>query len=316
MNSAKTFRNILLACGLGGAIASGCVITTGSVDCEVCNDSPLCHNQEVTNTNGEVVCVCDPGYTWEDPNDSTNLECERVPSKPGASNCVEPNSEQIGEQCYCVDGYNWCTADENDLTCCIDPAQETAAGGTDTDDSQGTASDTDGSDTDPSGTDTDDSSSTTGQNQPPPDSECTEDGLRACSNTSADDVSGSTAWTCLSGAWQELDLDAECEFEGGDFGYGCYDGGADVGVVIECGNGPGTDCTDERSCSDSDLLQLCIWGKLTDVSCNTACTDVNAETTWDFGECLADATGDFCQCCDDPDGNTCDCGGASTCEGA
>jgi hypothetical protein len=313
MNSAKILRNILLACGFGGALASGCVITTGSVDCEMCNDSPLCHNQiSVDPATGKEGCVCDPGYTWEDPNDATNLECERVPNKPGASNCVEPNSYQQGDQCFCDDGYIWCTDAPDDLTCCIDPAQD-AAGSSDTETSGASNSGTD-TDTSNSTTDTDTDTSDTGMNQPPPDSECTEDGLRACSNDNADDVTGSTAWTCLSGMWEELNLDEECQFEGSDFGYGCYDSGDPMmGVVIECGSGPGTPCTDaDQACQDADLLQVCLWGKLTDVSCNEACTDPSQEITWELGECI---TGEArCECCDNPVDNACDCGGMSTCE--
>jgi hypothetical protein len=309
MNTFGTFRNILLACGLGGAAAAGCVITTGSVDCEVCNDSPLCHNHVGTDANtGQDACFCDAGYTWSNPNDPNDLKCVRVPNKPGSSSCTEPNSYQSGNQCFCDAGYTWCSDNPDDLTCCLDPAQD-AVGGSDT---EGDTVDSQGTDTDPSGTDTDDtSSSTTGQNEPPPPEDCTEDGLRACSNTNPDNVQGSTAWTCLTGEWVELDLDDECQFENTDFSYGCYDDG--TGVIIECGNGPGTACTDaDDACSDSDLLLICIWGKLTEVSCLEICQDPASEITFEFGECIAGEA--RCQCCDDPVDNTCDCDGESNCE--
>lgn len=320
MNSAKTLRNILLATSLGGLAGIGCVITTGSISCEECDDSPLCHNHFGADIDGDgqADCFCDAGYTWEDPNDPGNFECERIPDKPGTSECVNEHNVQVGDSCICEDGYIWCQPDDpNDLTCCTDPAQDTV-GGTGSATTGDTAGDTEtgGSETS-GGTDETGSADETGGTQldPPDPSLCTEDGLVACSNDDPDNVQGSVAWICEAGEWVDFDMTDTCTFEGDDFAYGCWDSGElDATVNIECGQGPGTACTaDEDACADADLLQICIWGKLTEVSCNFICAeDTEAKVTYDFGECVQGMA--FCQCCDNPIDGTCDCDGESICE--
>jgi len=37
------------------------------------------------------------------------------------------NSHQVGDQCYCDVGYNWCTSDPNDYECCKVPAKDPAS---------------------------------------------------------------------------------------------------------------------------------------------------------------------------------------------
>lgn len=321
MNSAKTLRNILLATSIGGIAGIGCVITTGSVDCEQCDDSPLCHNHfgADIDSDDQADCFCDAGYTWEDPDDPNNFECEDIPEKPGTSDCVNPNNIQQGDSCLCADGFIWCDpANANDLTCCEDPAQDTQGGGT----GNPTTGDptTGGTGTGDTGEETTSADTGTGDTggdplDPPDPSLCTEDGLVACSNEDPDNVQGSITWICENGQWNEFDMDASCQAEGDDFAYGCWDSGdIDMAVNIECGEGPGTDCTQaEDSCVDADVLQLCIWGKLTEISCTFACVDdPDAQTTYDFGECVQGMA--FCQCCDNPIENTCDCDGKSTCE--
>jgi hypothetical protein len=284
----------------------GCVISTGSVDCNECDESPLCHNHVA---NGE--CFCDANYTWEDPDDDGNLNCERIPAKGGGSDgCPDANSSQSGTQCYCDPGYAWCSNDANDLSCCVDDAQD-AAEGTATDSVGGTDTVADTGDTgtlDDTGTGDTGTGGPTGQEPDPAD--CTPDaeGQFFCSNADIDNVEGSRLWTCQSGTWVEgLEPgDADCQFNQFDFAYGCFDNAEAQLVEFVCGVGPGTDCTPaDDTCVDAEVLQFCDLGKLAEENCLVTCTEIGIDgVTFDHGECITDPVID-CLCCDEPVDGAC-----------
>lgn len=298
--------------GLG--FAQGCVITTDAVDCEVCDESPLCHNHIGTDENGVETCFCDQGYTWEDPNDPDNLECERIPSRPGESNCSNPNNIQIGDNCNCESGYVWCDPDDpNNLTCCIDEAQDSQGSGDGIADEGGEAGtggmmDEGTGDVGEEGGEGGDGPEIPPQLEKPSDDMCTEDGLVACSNNDPDNPFGSTFWLCQSGEWVEDTATGNdsCEFDQFDFAYGCYNDG-DI-VQFSCGNGPGTDCTAaDDTCEDSDTLTFCLFGKLTTASCTAFCQDPEQQAdgvTFSAGSCDMDSLG--CFCCDEPVDGVCE----------
>ncbi len=309
MISTRSFRTILLALTAGALGAVGCVITVGEVDCSECSASvdpdPLCHSEFNPSTGA---CECDEGYVFES-NDPNDFECEREDPKPGTGDCgTDPNtSTNANGDCICVNGTEWCSDDPNDLTCC------NPAGGTDTDpttDPTVASTETEGEETG-TGSDTDDTdtaadSSTGGGTGPAELPPCTADleGQAACTNNGGLKSSeGGEAFLCQSGEWSAIDMNAECEFNGDDFAYGCFINDADE-VDYFCGQGPGTDCTDaDDNCSSTTVLQSCLFGKLTNVDCEEQCTGKMAKVQTDFGECDAETL--LCCCFDEGDEGNC-----------
>ena len=304
MTSSRSFRTILLALTAGALGAIGCVITVGEVDCSECNadvdPDPLCHSSF---NDASGMCECDEGYVFESAA-ANDFECEREDSKPGTGDCgTDPNTAtDANGNCICTAGFDWCSSDPDDLTCC-------PSGDTDPDPTNTTVDPTDGTgetgtDTDvETGTDTDVDTDDTGPAELPA---CTDEleGQTACTNNGGvDSVEGGEAYLCQSGEWVVVDMNAECEFAGNDFAYGCYINDSDE-VEYFCGDGPGTDCTDaDDACSSDTLLQSCLFGKLTDVDCEAFCTGKEAKVQTDFGSCDADDLA--CCCFDEGDEGNC-----------
>ncbi len=301
MNSASSFRSILLALTAGALGVMGCVITVGEVDCSECSadvePDALCHSSYNPATNS---CECDDNYEFAS-NAPDDFECERSEARPATGDCgVDPNTGVNGAgDCICENGTVWCSDDPADLTCC-DPTG--GSGGV----SSETTPDTTG-DTDPSVTDTDTDDPTTGADSsgsdsgpvdlPPCDAD-TEGGVACTNDGDVNGVEGSEAFFCQGGEWMPVDMDAECSAVGDDFAYGCFFNDADE-VVYECATGPGTPCTDADDTCSGDTLQSCLFGKLTDIDCVEFCTGDEAKEQFDHGEC--DADGLTCFCCDEGD---------------
>ncbi len=302
----KSFVSI--AAGALFGLSLGCIITTSGGGSDECG-SLLSHSH--VGSDGD--CYCDAGYTWENPDDDTDFDCEKEDPKGGGNaQCVEPNSYlDASDNCHCDPGYKWCApSDPNDYTCCVDDAQDTNAGTGDTDDMTTDPTASTGPETGDTTADSTGTVDDTGGSTPDP-SQCTTDneGTSFCSNTAAMGPEGSTLWRCMSGEWVEVpqaDLDAECMFDNYDFAYGCTDEGDEAGTAGPvCGFGSGAACDgDTTSCADDDLLDYCQWGKQSQVSCLAVCQDPEAKMTYDHGFCAEDseAMGTFdCFCCDSGD---------------
>lgn len=297
----RTGSLFLAIAGFGGlGLFQGCVISLDEVDCTECDSSPLCHNH----VGADGLCYCDSNYSDPNPDDD-DLGCEEVDSRLSGTQCTGPGTRPVGDFCYCEQGYRWCSANEDDFSCCLDPTQDSLSGTTWPDDSGTSTSGSttyDASTTDP-GTTTD--PDTTGPTvYPPPDSECQVDFTPACSNDDPDNVEGSVFWSCQSGSWIEApDLaDEDCQSSNYDFAYGCFSN-YEAGIVeFVCGDGPGTPCTlDDDTCVDSDTIQYCLYGRLTEGSCTEICGDPEEDITYSYGEC-ADQDGMIvCHCCDEID---------------
>lgn len=312
MNSTNAFRSILLALTLGGVAAAGCVITVGPLDCSECDSEALCHNHTGGDINGdgEADCFCDAGYTWAEPSDPNDFECDRIPPKPDENNCIEDNSNVQNGECFCNDGFVWCSDAPSDLTCCVDESQDSVG---DTDNPTGDPSVTEG-ETEPTSTSSEtDSPTSTGTGSQTetgvdPDTgsggselpECNEqtNNMFACTNDNPETPQNGAGFLCTDGTWTELDADAECQSSGFDFAYGCAIVNEGDPAEFVCGDGPGTDCTsDEDACVDATSLNFCLYGRLSTANCEAFCQDPNNKTTFDTGFC-EDA---ICECCDEGD---------------
>jgi hypothetical protein len=99
-----------------------------------------------------------------------------------------------------------------------------------------------------------------------------------------------------------------------DFAYGCIDTGTAVEFV--CGNGPGTACDSSaaNTCVDSDVIDYCRYGKLTEDSCLRICQEEGDSNgaSYDFGSCGDQDGTDDCLCCDLGDPGCGDGGGTSS----
>lgn len=301
MNRSLTKSLVSVLAGISAGISLGCLINVGSGSQEC--GSPLSHSQIVGDD-----CVCDAGYEFEDPNDPDNFECDRIPPKPDSGQCDEPNSHPVTDGCQCDAGYNWCSDDPNDYTCCVDPNQNPDGTGTDSDatDTLGTGTDTGMTTDDPTvadstGTDTGDDM----QFDPDP-ADCTAEteGVLFCSNTSIGGLDDSRYYVCMGGAWVEdtTAVDESCAFDQFDFGYGCITNNEAGSIEFICGFGPGTDCEPggDDVCVDTDVINGCLFGKLTQDSCATICNTIGDEegATYDSGFCDASAGPAECICCD------------------
>lgn len=300
----KSFLSIVA--GAMAGLGLGCVITTNGGGNDECGGI-LSHSHET----GNGTCKCDAGYTWENPDDPQDFDCERIEGKDDPNACTEPFNVLSGNTCYCEGGYIWCNpGDPNDYTCCVDDAQDAISGsdaptnatdvsdtvadtgtGTATTDDPTVADTTDGTDTDPSGVQPD-----------PADCNAESEGAVFCSNTADAGPQNSQYWSCMGGAWVEMPsaLDESCQFDGFDFAYGCVDDGS--AVVFVCGNGPGTDCASnaDATCIDADVINTCLFGKVTEDSCATICNTIGDEdgVTYESGFCDPDAVPPECFCCD------------------
>lgn len=252
-------------------------------------------------------------------------------SDSGSLTCEDPNSHLEGETCYCNDGYDFCSDDLDDLSCCpigattTDPgtttdvtpttAVPTTAGPTSDDSTTGpvvtdgtsTATTTETSTATTEDTDTTATSegTTTGGEQcqgpqEPPDG-C-QDGQFWCTMSELCGPEGSEVFRCDNGVWlpEPNIADDSCNLDGYDFAYGCIDDGQSVAFI--CGDGPGTTCeaTDPSSCADDVDLAQCVYGKLTHYDCLVQCTEVGDAmmTLYDHGFCGEDMGVSVCLCCD------------------
>lgn len=230
-------------------------------------------------------------------------------STTGGFVCEDPHSMLDGDKCYCVEGFEWCSDDPNDLSCC--PAQVTTGPEPTSDSGSTTTSSSSTSTTRGTGTDATGSSSSGGPGstsggpvcpgeQAPPDT-C-DNGSFWCTQPEACGPEGSELYRCADGVWVlEPDLPGDnCAFDGFDFAYGCVDDGDSV--VFLCGDGPGTACQggDPASCVDDTVLAECTFGKLTHFDCLKICTEVGDDmgVLYDFGSCGEDQGAFGCLCCD------------------
>lgn len=236
-------------------------------------------------------------------------------SDTGEFVCDDPNSYLDGETCYCNPGFEFCTDDPDDLSCCpADDGITTVPGTTSTTapvptTEAPTTTLPDETTTETSGTTTEtattDDTDTGGVEecmgaQPPPE-EC-KNGQFWCTMPAACGPAGSELYRCEGGVWglePNLAKDS-CNFDGYDFSYGCVDSGKDV--EFWCGDGPGTACedTDPTSCANDNDLAQCIYGKLTHFDCLVQCTEVGDEmgALYDHGFCGDDRGTAACLCCD------------------
>lgn len=280
------------------AFTLGCVITVGKGD-----DSGLVHECGSLLANNDENCVCLPGYERCNPNDPADTDCCEKEGKGGE---CEANSYYEDGNCYCNPGYAWCTDDPADLSCCEDPGQTsqgtTTGTGSDSETGEPTGGTT-GSTTEPEPTTSD---GTTGQpeecpNAVDPPATCDPDtDLAFCTNSeSVCEVPG-TYYSCVGGVWVEdsASADEQCQFDGYDFSYGCFD--TEQGVIIECGTGSGTPCQgNTATCLDSSTWQGCQWGKATEVDCFYLCTEIGYDgALYDYGDCQIQDGEAVCACCD------------------
>jgi hypothetical protein len=273
-----------LALGLvlgGAALGPGCIIAAGGGDSNACGSL-----LSFSHVGAGDICYCDEGYTWENPEDEEDFDCERIPGKGGGEGaCTEPYSYHAAGICYCEGGYKWCEPDdEADYTCCMDDAQDEASG-------------TDALDTGSEGTS--DESGGGGAMPDPADCTAENEGVSFCSNTEADGPEASVYWLCMAGAWVEMPEagNESCVYDGYDFSYGCVDTG--TAVEFLCGTGAGSACErDFSNCADGDNIDYCQYGKLTRDSCFRICTEDGdaMDVTYDHGFCDVEAAD--CFCCD------------------
>jgi hypothetical protein len=227
------------------------------------------------------MCICDAGYEWVNPNDDNDFTCEEIGETGSPESCDQPHNVLTGGTCSCEAGYTWCSPDDqDDFSCCEDPA------GTETGTVDTGADSTGGSGVEPD----------------PADCNVDSEGAVFCSNTVAMGPEDSRFWTCTGGSWVEdpTAADLQCDADGYDFAYGCFDDGE--AIVYLCGNGPGTPCGDEveATCVNDDVIHACFYGKLTEDGCSTVCSTIGDGDgiTYDTGFCDAEAVPVDCFCCD------------------
>lgn len=242
--------------------------------------------------------------------------------------CEDPNSYLDGDRCFCNVGYEFCTDDPDDLSCCaaddLTTGTPTTVPGTTVDETTTTGPTTSLPPTTEGTTSTTGPTGTTGTTetttevtatttegtttgvpecmgaQPPPDT-CIS-GQFWCTQTEACGPEASELYRCDEGAWilePNLAKDS-CNFDGYDFAYGCVDDGS--AVVFICGDGPGSDCepADPATCPNEQTLSQCLLGKLTHFDCLVQCTEVGDAnmTLYDHGFCGDDNGDNVCLCCD------------------
>ncbi len=278
-SSLRPLLSTLAGAALG--VSVGCVIVSGSGGGKGCGD-PGTHSFE---QGGECVCEADYSFCNDDPDDYSCC--------PDGGECG-PNAYLQDNTCWCDPGFDWCNPnDPMDNACC--PTGDTDGTGTGTAGGTGTAS-----------------GGTTGGGVvcPPaamPDpADCTaaDEGIVFCSHADPAYIECSTLWICQGGQWVDGSqvADENCQFDGWDWAYGCFDNAQANQVEVVCGAGPGTACndTDMSFCVDADVAHYCRYGRLSEVSCLKTCQEVGDENlvTYDYGECQMDAGDAFCACCD------------------
>jgi len=271
----------------------------------------------------------------------------------GANECGDllSHSEQVGDQCFCDAGYDWCTSDPDDFDCCkttpkpsddcneannevVDGECFCAQGYTwctdDPDDfsccesnqgentsqsgtGTGTDSETNGTESD-SGTTSSETEGLVCDLPPPPESCDPETELAFCTSTEESCTQESEYYICNGGVWELGNGDIDCDLIGFDFSYGCIDENRVVDQL--CGTGPGTPCanSDADYCGDDDILNYCVHGKLGATSCLEQCQILGDDmgVTYDFGSC-GEQEGEFkCLCCDEVDEGCGEDGGSSS----
>jgi hypothetical protein len=209
--------------------------------------------------------------------------------------CSDINSFEQDGLCYCDAGYSWCSDDPNDLSCC-EGSGGTGSGGGGKDPTDGGSGGSGGSGGTGGG------GCTMGVEPDP--NECTamNEGLSWCTHSQTDGPECSKVYICQGGTWIDdtATAEASCQADGYDFAYGCIDDGMAVKYV--CGNGSGAPCDagDPGSCTTDDEISYCLYGRTTQDSCLRICQEIgdDAGVTYDFGSCLMDATTADCSCCD------------------
>jgi len=301
---------LTIVAGAAVGLTLGCIISTsGGGSSSECGGT-FSHSHETAND----TCKCDAGYTWENPGDPDDFECERIKPKPNADCNDFPNlvSSGVGE-CKCTDGFNWCAPDDpNDFSCCVDDAQDAQSGTDDptnatdvTDSVSDTVADAGtGTTDDPTVADTSGDTTPGTSGAVPDPAQCTVETSDAifCSNTAEAGPQGSIYYTCTDGVWTENATAADelCAFDGYEFAFGCVDEGTSVDFI--CGNGPGTDCdgSTEATCISAEVINACLFGRLTEDNCATICNEVGDEdgVTYESGFCDAESDPPECFCCD------------------
>lgn len=282
--------------GFVSAFALGCVISIGPG-----GDDAGVHECGSLLANNDADCNCLPGHERCNPNDPDDTDCCEKEPKPGT--CDDPNSQLVDGECYCNEGYTWCSDDPADLSCCEDPGQT----------SQGTGGETDSG----TGGTTQDvpttSEGTTGapmecESKATPPAACDEaSGAFFCTNPGEPVCTpyGSQYYVCEGGVYvdQSASMDELCKLDGYDFSYGCVDD-PDDGVIVECGNGSGDACGGgSGSCLDDNTLAECKWGKQSETDCLVQCTEIGDSegVLYDFGSCGEQDGVVACLCCDEGD---------------
>jgi hypothetical protein len=104
-----------------------------ATDCDQCDEEGVCdsHFGPDMDNDGDADCYCDPGHVWEDPNDPNNFACDEIEPKPDVNACILPHNVQVGGQCHCACGWNWCSSAADDLSCCPDDSSDCAESDTD-----------------------------------------------------------------------------------------------------------------------------------------------------------------------------------------
>lgn len=247
-------------------------------------------------------CKCQTGHSWCDPrldpgSGGRNNCC--VGTAPEGSRACEAGSNNIlldkgtpdlsDDQCVCIQGFDWCNNDTNDLNCCYNGS--TGQPGT-------------GGGTDPG-------------KIPEPNQSCDPaTDTSWCSHTEAQGPEGSRSFSCVNGVWVDAtkSLDEQCRLDTYDFAYGCvYVAPTATKKAynrLMCGAGPGTACNndDADSCSDDESqLLYCEYGRLSAEQCapkkGEACkTKDNKE--FEFGKCGSQNGRLSCLCYDEDPGET------------
>ncbi|NVB38725.1 hypothetical protein G6O69_12870 [Pseudenhygromyxa sp. WMMC2535] len=173
------------------------------------------------------------------------------------SGCGDPDSHSVllaDHSCVCEGGYDWCSEDLDDFSCCPDEAVTDTAGETDDTGAQA------------------------------PELPCGEDQLESLTCVVDEDApspENSAVWACNGERWIEVSgyADFACESEGFQFGYGCLPG--DPEPEFLCGYGPGTTCEEEANdlCVNVEIIDTCVWGRRTIDRCRRLCVELEV-----FGE--------------------------------
>ncbi|MBL8973062.1 MAG: hypothetical protein JNK56_20930 [Myxococcales bacterium] len=123
-----------------------------------------------------------------------------------------------------------------------------------------------------------------------------------CDSGPACELGDSVFYTCEAGLWQPAPAaaDAACQQQGHDFAFGCVQAAP---IELVCGVGPGTDCAadDPGFCTDINIVQSCVHGRLADTDCPAVCKAGEFDgVVHDGGYCMQSRISSHCECCDAP----------------